>query len=784
MKMKKLLLTAFYSLMSIIALQAQITTGLQAQYLLNGNINDSQNTNHASLQGSGNYSENRTGAANSSFSFNGSTRLALPQGLTNISEISISMWFLTDQGGGLFGHNGSSTSYHAPVLYVGSNGKLMGKLWDGTVGTISNSDHILTDSLWHHVVITADANSQKVYLDNTLVGTDLGGIISGSFLYSYIGHIESGSWPNIPSNHYFNGLIDDVRIYNIAISDTIVNELYNTPVWTPPTYAWDLDTLYVDADASGNNDGTSWANAYIDAREAFINTTENCEIWIAEGTYIRDISNRSAVFGWSKDSVMVYGGFEGGETSRANRNWDANPTIFSGDIGVLGDDSDNAYSVFSGPSGTQTYSLIDGIKITGGNADVDDYPEINSVGGGMVLDTDVDFIEIKNVEFYNNYAKQGAAISVYGFSGDNIKVSLENVVAHDNIGISSAFAHIRSANNTPIDFSMTNCLIYENEAIGTISSGGDFGTVMLLGSSSGASNEIIANITNCTFANNEFPLTGHTSKGMIRTFGGGNSTNSLYFTNNICYGNNIEEFTNKNYANSVDAFNTVNLSNNILENGLDFIATLDTNNLSSDPLFNADYSLPFNSPAVNSGTQTGLTIPMIDLAGNTRISGTEIDLGCYENQCESFNPQISNTSTDLLANTGFDAYQWYLDGVAISSETSNSFTATESGDYTCEINDNGCIKISNSITIDITTIGINDLAFENVSAFPNPTKAIINLKLDQEISSIKLMNISGQTLMVLDPNTSQLDISKYDNGIYFLELSNSDKRSIIKIIKI
>lgn len=47
--------------------------------------------------------------------------------------------------------------------------------------------------------------------------------------------------------------------------------------------------LYVKANAIGANDGTSWTNAYTNLQSAITttrtNTTNNYEIWVADGTF-------------------------------------------------------------------------------------------------------------------------------------------------------------------------------------------------------------------------------------------------------------------------------------------------------------------------------------------------------------------------------------------------------------------------------------------------------------------------------------------------------------------
>lgn len=620
--MKKIILTTAVALAAFSTVKSQVTTHLQAQYLFDGNLDDSHNSNDLTSSGGFlTFANDRLSQFNSSYSFGGGTELISPVDLSALPAKSISLWFITTQPGGLIGHDGIDGN--APILYIGSGGKLRGKFWDGGQGSVSSSSQVLTDSIWHHVVITAGPNGQRAYVDNQFVGSTNTAPTVLTLDNTTIGNVIASSWPSAPNNTFFNGSIDDVRIYDTVIPPSTVNILYNTPVWQSP---FDLDTIYVNQNATGANDGTSWVDAYTDARDAFVNTTQNEEIWIAEGTYKRNSSDRNITFGWVKDSVRVYGGFVGNETIRSQRDWNANPTIFSGDIGAVGDSSDNAYTTFIGPIGDLNYALIDGVKITGGNSDDNNYPNINTVGGGMLIDTEVDKVVIRNVEFYNNYAKQGGAISAYGASGDECRVTLENVVAHHNTGKSSAFGHFRASNVAPIILEMTNCLIYENNAVGSAE---DFGTVLFLGGNANAANVLDATITNCTFADNNY-LPGNSSKGMIRVYNQTNAPSILQFTNNICFGNNILEITENNGSNVSNPFPTVILDHNILENGLDFNASTNNNTLTSDPMFNNDYSLQVGSPAIDAGTQAGITVLPLDLAGNNRVFGTEIDLGAVE----------------------------------------------------------------------------------------------------------------------------------------------------------
>jgi len=84
---------------------------------------------------------------------------------------------------------------------------------------------------WHHVVGTYDGDRIALYVDGKLDNSELAsGEIALSNQPIYIGH-EPDS-PKWSPDKYWNGMIDDVRIYNYALSPAEVAEMYaaGTPV--------------------------------------------------------------------------------------------------------------------------------------------------------------------------------------------------------------------------------------------------------------------------------------------------------------------------------------------------------------------------------------------------------------------------------------------------------------------------------------------------------------------------------------------------------------------------
>ena len=156
-------------------------------------------------------------------------------------------------------------------------------------------------------------------------------------------------------------------------------------------------TLYVDGSGGDDlHDGRTWGTAFATLQQALAIATGNDEIWIAAGTYYPDegaevmIGDRSASFTLTgiQDGLKIYGGFQSGDTF-ADRDPATNVTTLSGDIGQEDDVSDNSYHVLfvdgtvPGSGGVTTATVLDGVTVTGGNADGS---PPNNVGGGLYCD--------------------------------------------------------------------------------------------------------------------------------------------------------------------------------------------------------------------------------------------------------------------------------------------------------------------------------------------------------------------------------------------------------------
>ncbi len=358
--------------------------------------------------------------------------------------------------------------------------------------------------------------------------------------------------------------------------------------------------LYVDQLASGNNDGTSWDNAFTSLQSALM-LAESCgsatEIWVADGTYAPTAgSDRTQSF-VVPAQTSIYGGFAGGEGALSERRPGQNQAVLSGEINVPGL-ADNTYHVVQVLADNV---LLDGLHITGGKAE-----GVQGAGGGLLFAPASGSMTliVQNCRFYNNQAQNGGAIAVMT-DGTDATLNLTNVA---NVGNSATL-----------------------QGGGIAASANNGGTAVL-------------DLLHVSFGEN------------VATATSGNNGNALYLEgataqirNSILWDGGDEILT--------AIGGTATLSDAIVQGGAS-----GTNIQDADPRFadamSYDLSLQSCSPALDIANASGIPANDIDL--NPRAYNGLPDLGSYEYDGTAYAPPIlSIADTELMANAEFtDADGW------------------------------------------------------------------------------------------------------------------------------
>jgi len=168
-----------------------------------------------------------TGKFNKSAVFNGTSSYAqitssAPQDTSGV--MSVSFWAKTTSTSraAFFIAEGPSSAREFLKLenygYQGTN-SLRVSYNNSMLGNIDNQ--AISDGQWHHIVVTAGSGNVRTYVDNTLVATQ-----SVTIADQTLDHFAIG-WRKYNTDLYFNGEIDQFRIFNKELTEASVDKLYN-----------------------------------------------------------------------------------------------------------------------------------------------------------------------------------------------------------------------------------------------------------------------------------------------------------------------------------------------------------------------------------------------------------------------------------------------------------------------------------------------------------------------------------------------------------------------------
>ncbi|NOY36863.1 MAG: T9SS type A sorting domain-containing protein [Chlorobi bacterium] len=241
--MKKIVLIIFGILLVSIQIQAQftLTDSLKAYFPFNNNANDESGNGHnGTVNGGATLTTDRFGNTNSAYSFDGVDDDITMLNLDLLQPASISIWINSDnsQNGPVYVSDYSDSywaNYYGLVVSFKINGKISASFGNGSYPNhgFTTLDSITTTNIWHHIVVNWDTSgSISIYLDALQMALSESGntnlkIASNQGEDDCFGRDDYQSG----GNHYYKGLLDDIRIYNRILTDNEIDSLAHEGGW-------------------------------------------------------------------------------------------------------------------------------------------------------------------------------------------------------------------------------------------------------------------------------------------------------------------------------------------------------------------------------------------------------------------------------------------------------------------------------------------------------------------------------------------------------------------------
>ena len=293
--------------------------------------------------------------------FNGSSSIMYVNGFDTTTNFSISLWFKTSASSNqVLANNGGGEGGNIGFLWwLNSSGKIIlatssgGANFNGTPSSLSYND-----GNWHNAVLNYASNGvYSIYVDNQSVVSETSSRYTGSAVAGR--PFAIGAWSQL-NQYWFNGSIDQVRIFDSALPQSAATALYNETT-TTATYDYveyeaanpNSIAYYKMSDATdqlGNYNGTATnVNFNTEGNFGFAGAFNGSSSYI--DTNISTItSNAGSVSLWVKTTTGTQSAFFGGQSPSQNRFYFG---VRNSNFWMGAGDSQNTYTISAS-------SLLDG----------------------------------------------------------------------------------------------------------------------------------------------------------------------------------------------------------------------------------------------------------------------------------------------------------------------------------------------------------------------------------------------------------------------------------------
>ena len=200
--------------------------GLVLELLLDGDALDtSGNGYHGQVEGAAPAAD-RAGRSGMAYRFDGDDWIVVtPPPPLGDGELTVSLWARYDRGefgwwnNCLLAQDDGDDGGDRRIIQLSTTSRSI--CWHRMGERDAVSPVPLTEEAWHHVVASFDGRRHRLYVDGLLHDSRYGGLGQHESEPLYLGRKGSEEW-----DFTFRGVLDDVRVYNRALSIDEVLSLY------------------------------------------------------------------------------------------------------------------------------------------------------------------------------------------------------------------------------------------------------------------------------------------------------------------------------------------------------------------------------------------------------------------------------------------------------------------------------------------------------------------------------------------------------------------------------
>jgi hypothetical protein len=145
------------------------------------------------------------------------------------------------------------------------------------------------------------------------------------------------------------------------------------------------------------------------------------------------------------------------------------------------------------------------------------------------------------------------------------------------------------------------------------------------------------------------------------------------------------------------------------------------------------------------------------------------------------------TIYDIVVTTGANVV-WYAsesDAIAGTNALTGSTILVNNTTYYATQTVSNCVSIA-SLAVTVTaTLATDGFDMSTFVYYPNPVSSMLNISYSQDLISVKVCNVIGQEIdsRNIYAKATQIDLSAYSSGTYFIKVTTANATKTFKVIK-